>query len=60
MRRPTQAELRGTRVRWLLSVEAVGRVWRWSSSPCEVTDAGRSETYRFDGGLPEVEVQIVC
>jgi len=59
-RRPTLTELQGKRVRWLLTVEAIGRAWRWSSSPCEVTDATRGDTYVFYGGLPEVEVRVLC
>ena len=57
MRRPTLSELRGARVRWLLTVEALGRTWRWSSEPVDVTD-GLGNSYRYDGGLPTVEIVV--
>jgi len=58
VRRPSRSELRGTTVRWLLTVESMGRTWRWSSSPTTITNAATGATYLYDGGLPRVEVLI--
>jgi len=60
MRRPTRGELQGVTVRWLLTVESLGRTSRWSSSPCVVTDATAGESYPYRGGLPRIEVQVIA
>ena len=36
-------ELRGSRALWLLTVEALGRTWRFSSSPCVISDRSGAE-----------------
>lgn len=60
MRRPTRTELQGVRVRWVLTVEALGRTWRWSSSPCVLTDSATGAAYPCAGGLPRLEVLVAA
>lgn len=50
-------ELRGARALWLLTVESLGRTWRFSSAPCVISDRAGDE-WVFDGGLPPVEVEL--
>jgi len=57
MSRPlVRSELVGAELVWLLSVTYAGRVFRWSTSPVDLTDDDGAPIY-FDGGMDPVEIE---